>query len=192
MAEYLALYAKGAAGIDCDALARAAALIIETVNRGGVIYACGNGGSAAIANHLLCDFAKNIQTNTALRPRVVSLSAHVELLLAVANDIEFNDVFAFQVRSWAKPGDLVMTISSSGNSENIVRPLLWAKANGISTLALTGFSGGRSREIADVAVHVPANNYGVVEDLHQSVMHLLAQFVRQAHMDPADIPKCAF
>lgn len=189
---YLLAYSAGAAGIDRVALAKAASLIAGTIAAGGTIYACGNGGSAAIANHLLCDFSKNIQTDTQLKPRVVSLSSHTELMLAIGNDIEFSEIFSYQVRSWARPGDLLMTISSSGNSENIVRAIDWAKKNGVATLALTGFSGGRSKDLADVAVHVPANNYGIVEDLHQSIMHLLAQFVRQLNMEPSEIAKKAF
>ncbi|MEZ4764049.1 MAG: hypothetical protein R3C26_12965 [Calditrichia bacterium] len=74
-------------------------------------------------------------------------------------------------------------MSSSGNSENIVRAAAWAKENGIPVISLTGFEGGRSAQIADVNLHVTADNYGVIEDVHQSLMHVLAQYIRQAHMD---------
>ena len=148
---------------------------------------CGNGGSAAIANHLLCDFQKGIQTDTAVKPRVVSLSSHPELITAIGNDIGFEDIFVFQLRTMARPGDVLMTISSSGNSENIVRCMKWAKDNGVPTIALVGFSGGRSGNMADVTIHVAAKNYGTVEDVHQSVMHLLAQYLRQSHMNDEQI-----
>lgn len=166
-------------------LARAASLLDACFSRDGIVYACGNGGSAAIANHLLCDFHKGIQTGTALKPRVMSLSAHLELLTAVANDIGYEEAFVYQLRTVARPGDLLMTISSSGNSENIVRAIAWAKENGIPTIALVGFEGGRSGSMADVTIHVKSRNYGIVEDVHQSVMHLLAQYMRQSKM-PAD------
>ncbi len=179
---YIKALNEAAQSLDSDALAAAARMICDTIAGGGVIYSCGNGGSAAIANHLLCDFAKGIQTDTALRPRVVSLSAHTELMLAIGNDIEFAEIFAFQLRSWAKPGDMLLAISSSGNSENIVRAIDWAKNAGVATLAFTGFDGGRAAGLADVSVHVAAHNYGIVEDLHQSLMHLLAQYIRQRHM----------
>ncbi len=78
---------------------------------------------------------------------------------------------------------MLITISSSGDSENIVRAALWAKENKIPVISMTGFSGGRSAKIADINLHVAANNYGVIEDTHQSLMHILAQYVRQAHMD---------
>jgi D-sedoheptulose 7-phosphate isomerase len=184
---YFLHLSRAAQGLDRSALARGASLVEKTILGGGTIYSFGNGGSAAISNHLLCDFAKGIQTDTALRPKVVSLSSHVELLLAIGNDLSFEDVFQYQAATWAHSGDLLMAISSSGNSENIVRPLKWAKANGIATLALTGFDGGRAMAIADVGIHVAAENYGVVEDIHQSIMHLFAQYIRQKHMDTNSI-----
>ena len=81
-----------------------------------LIFACGNGGSAAIANHLTCDCSKGIATNTTLRPRVVSLSATVELITAIANDMAYSEIFAYQLKNPARPGDVLITISSSGNS----------------------------------------------------------------------------
>jgi phosphoheptose isomerase len=189
---YFREYSAAANSINRDSLARAALTVQQTVVSGGTIYSCGNGGSAAISNHLLCDFAKGMQTDTSLRPKVVSLSSHTELMLAIGNDISFEELFSFQVRSWGKPGDLLIAISSSGNSENIVRALKHSKAAGMPTIALTGFSGGRAAELADIGIHVSSQNYGVVEDLHQSVMHMLAQFIRSKHMDPLLIPQRKF
>jgi D-sedoheptulose 7-phosphate isomerase len=178
--------------VDQSAIARGAKLLSDCLDRDGIIYACGNGGSAAIANHLLCDFQKGLQTNTTLKPRVISLSAHLELITAIANDISYDDIFIYQLRTMARPGDVLMTISSSGNSENVVRAATWAKQNIIPTISLNGFSGGRSAEIADVSVHVDAQNYGVVEDVHQSIMHLFSQYLRQARMSPDDIRNVKF
>ena len=185
-AGYFALMAKAAAAIDGQSLVRAADVLYQAIASDRTVYACGNGGSAAISNHLLCDFAKGIQTDTSLKPKIVSLSAHVELITAIGNDIAFDQIFAFQAQTAARPGDVLLTISSSGNSENIVKAIEWARANGVKTIALTGFDGGRSAAAADVNIHVPAHNYGVVEDLHQSVMHILAQYVRMSNM-PADL-----
>ncbi len=103
-----------------------------------------------------------------------------------------NEVFVYQLRSLARPGDALITISSSGDSENIVRAALWAKQSGIPVISMTGFSGGRSADIADVNLHVAADNYGVIEDVHQSLMHILAQHVRQAHMDEEVISQRKF
>ncbi len=174
------------ASIDRGALSKAARLLGVVLQRDGQIFSCGNGGSASIANHLLCDFAKGIQTDTTIKPRVVSLSSNVEMLTAIANDISYDDVFAYQLATQARPGDLLMTISSSGDSENVIRALAHARENDIATIALTGFSGGRSGKYADAHIHVSGDNYGVVEDAHQSVMHLLAQYLRLSMM-PKDV-----
>jgi len=177
--------AAAAKGVDPSALQAAADLITETIKVDRWVYACGNGGSAAIANHLHCDFTKGVATDTPYRPRIISLSANIETITAIGNDISYADVFAYQLKQAGRAGDLLVTVSSSGDSENIVRAIETAKALGMRSVALTGFGGGRSRTMADVSIHVPAGNYGVVEDLHQSMMHVLAQFIRQAAM-PAE------
>ena len=181
-----------AAYIDRGALAGAVRILKGALDRDAQIFSCGNGGSASIANHLLCDFAKGIQTDTPHRPRVVSLASNVEILTAIANDISYDDVFVYQLATQAREGDVLMTISSSGDSENIIRALAHARANGIPTIAMTGFSGGRSRKNADVHIHVSGDNYGVVEDTHQSIMHLLAQFLRLSSMPREQIANRKF
>lgn len=178
--------ARAAASVPRDELAKAERLLGDAIARDAHVFACGNGGSAAISNHLVCDHSRGISADTGLRPRVHSLSATVEMLTAIANDVAYAEVFAHQLALLARPGDVLITISSSGDSENVVRAVEWAKANGVATIALTGFSGGRTRELAEVALHVDAQNYGVVEDTHQSLMHVLAQFIRLSRM-PADL-----
>jgi len=101
-------------------------------------------------------------------------------------------VFSYQLDALGQPGDVLITISSSGDSENIVRAAQLAKENNMPVIAMTGFSGGRSAKIADVNLHVDADNYGVIEDVHQSLMHVLAQYVRQSHMDEAVIQQRKF
>jgi phosphoheptose isomerase len=189
---YAAQLANASASVDCARLEAAAALIEAAIKDGRWIYACGNGGSAAISNHLLCDFAKGIQTGTEHRPRVISLAANLETILAIGNDIGFDDVFVHQLRTAARPGDVLITISASGNSENVVRPIEWARRNGVKTIALTGFDGGRSARLADINLHVAGRNYGIVEDVHQSLMHALSQFIRQAAMAADQIPGARF
>jgi phosphoheptose isomerase len=87
---------------------------------------------------------------------------------------------------------VLVAVSSSGGSPNIVQAVSWAREHGLHTVALTGFGGGQARELADVAVHVDCTNYGVVEDLHQAMMHALAQFVRQSRLAPGAIPSTVF
>ena len=180
---YFSKIKDAAATTDMEKLRQAANILSKVYSDGGMVYSCGNGGSAAIANHLVCDHCKLVQSDTNLTPRIVSLSATIEMITAIGNDISFDEIFLYQLRSLAKPGDALITISSSGDSENIVRATRWAKENGLSVISMTGFSGGRSAEIADVNLHIAADNYGIIEDVHQSLMHILAQYIRQAHMD---------
>jgi D-sedoheptulose 7-phosphate isomerase len=189
---YFAKVAAAAASVDAARLEEAAGLLTRVHRGGGVVFSCGNGGSAAIANHLVCDHCKSVQTDTDLIPRISSLSSTMEVVTAIANDLSYEDVFVYQLRSLARPGDALVTISSSGDSENVVRAAAWAKDHDIPVIAMTGFSGGRSSGLADVGLHVAADNYGVIEDVHQSLMHILAQYIRQAHMDEPTIRERRF
>lgn len=180
--DYMARLARAGASIDRALLARAGAVLDAAFARGAWLFVCGNGGSAATANHLLCDMAKGVQTDTGVRPRVASLSANIEIVTAIANDVAFEDCFAYQLRTAARPGDVLMTVSASGDSENVVRAVDWARGNGLESIALTGFDGGRSARLATINLHVAADNYGVIEDTHQSIMHILAQYLRQTKM----------
>ncbi len=182
VADYASAMAKALTSVRPEEIDRAAAVLKQAIRNDKLIFACGNGGSAAISNHLANDCTKGIGTDTTLRSRVVSLSATIELITAIANDIEYAEIFAHQLRNAARPGDVLITISSSGNSENIVRALKWARDNGMTTIAMSGFSGGRSAQMADINLHVEAANYGVVEDAHQSLMHILAQYVRMSEL----------
>lgn len=181
--DYMKRLARAGASIDRKKLDQAAEMLRNGFERGNWLFACGNGGSAAISNHLLCDFAKGIQTDTDLLPRVISLSANLEIITAIANDIAYEDCFVYQLRTAARAGDMLLTVSSSGDSENVVRAVEWARDNGVESIALTGFDGGRSARLATINLHVDGDNYGVIEDTHQSIMHVFAQHLRQERMD---------
>ena len=185
-AGYLGQLASAASTLDFSQVARAGEILTAVARRGGMIFSCGNGGSAAIANHLVCDCLKGVRTGTSLRPRVQSLSATVELVTAIVNDIGSEEMFSYQVTSLARPGDVLIAISSSGASPNIVAAIKEAKACGMQTIAMTGFGGGQAAKLADVSLHVDAHNYGIVEDTHQSLMHILAQFMRHSNLDEPD------
>jgi phosphoheptose isomerase len=184
--DYIAAYSSAIvaahATIDTAAFSRAVKTLQDAIARNATIWTCGNGGSASISNHFVCDHTKGIRTDTKIMPRVHSLVSNIELTTAIANDTAYDQVFSFQLHSYASPGDVLVAISSSGNSPNVVNALEWAKTNGVHAIAMTGFNGGKARDIADISLHVAAHNYGVVEDVHQSLMHALAQFLRQRHM----------
>jgi phosphoheptose isomerase len=178
--------------IDLAEFDRAAAILTDAYLRRAAVYSCGNGGSASIANHLVCDHTKGVRTKTDLLPRVHSLSNNVELLTAIANDIAYDDVFAYQLQSHAVAGDVLVAISSSGRSANITRALSWARENDVRTISITGFEGEPARTLADAAVHFDCANYGIIEDLHQAVMHALAQYIRQSRMTAETITATVF
>ena len=180
---YFERVAAAHASVDRGRLAEAARLLAGAYERGATLFVCGNGGSAAIANTFVCDHAKLIQTDTDLVPRVVSLSDNIPMITAIANDISYDDIFEYQLRTAARPGDVLLTVSASGDSENVVRAAKWARDNGIDVVAFTGFSGGRTADLANVHVHAEGDNYGVIEDTHQSLMHILAQYIRLSRMD---------
>jgi D-sedoheptulose 7-phosphate isomerase/D-glycero-D-manno-heptose 1,7-bisphosphate phosphatase len=180
--DYLDELARASATIDLAQVATAAKLLTDAYERDAAVFVCGNGGSASIANHMQCDHVKGVGNGTDLTTRVYSLSTNVELFSAIANDHGYAEVFEYQLRSQAREGDLLVVVSSSGRSPNIVKALEWAAANGLASIALTGFDGAPARTLATVSLHVDSSNYGIIEDAHQTCMHLLAQYVRQSRM----------
>jgi D-sedoheptulose 7-phosphate isomerase len=180
---YFEQYAKASASVDRIKLAQASDILLVAYSASKTLYVCGNGGSASISNHLACDHGKLLATDTDLLPRVHSLATNIEVITAIANDISYDEIFIHQLKLVANPGDVVMTVSSSGDSENVVRTAEWAREFGLDVISMTGFSGGRTAKAATVNLHVEADNYGIIEDVHQSLMHLLGQFMRQSQMD---------
>jgi phosphoheptose isomerase len=195
-ASYFDAYAdemsRAAKTIEPAAFDHAAAILLEAYASGARMFSCGNGGSASIANHIQCDHVKGIRTATDLTPQVLSLSTNVELLTAIANDIGYENVFVYQLQSQSCPGDVLMAVSSSGRSPNIEQALTWARDHGLRTIAVTGFDGGAAKAAAEVSIHVECTNYGIIEDLHQAIMHALAQYIRQSRMSADTISMTVF
>jgi D-sedoheptulose 7-phosphate isomerase/D-glycero-D-manno-heptose 1,7-bisphosphate phosphatase len=145
------------------------------------IFVCGNGGSAAIANHFECDHKKILFEGTKnLIPKIISLCSNNSLITAIANDFSYEEVFLKQLKYLAEKGDILITISSSGKSKNIIKALDWSKKNKIKTISFTGFDGGLSKKIANYNIHVSSYNYGVVENIHHAIMNIISQFLRQS------------
>jgi D-sedoheptulose 7-phosphate isomerase len=170
---YHANFAKVFADFDLEALSQAAALVARHYADDKQIFTAGNGGSAALATHLAADFGKNVAGLHHKHPRILSLCCNPATLTALGNDCGYENTFAFQLRNLMNPDDLVILISSSGNSPNIVEAATFAKSGGATVLGLTGFSGGRLKEIADVNLHVPCNVYELVEDAHSFFCHAI-------------------
>jgi len=141
----------------------------------------GNGGSAAIADHFCADFVKGVRSDTDLKPKCTSLASNGPLLTALANDMDYGNIFQNQI-SYHRPS-LAIAVSSSGSSTNITRGLEFANFIGAKTIALVGFDGGKvlKENMADVVIHVNSNNYGIVEDSHMMILHSLVQKIRTDH-----------
>lgn len=146
------------------------------------IFVCGNGGSAAISEHFTCDHSKGINNCTSLFPRVISLVSNMSLITAIANDVSYNDIFKNQLLHLGNKGDVLVTISSSGKSKNILSVLEAADKLNMFTIALVGFDGGPAKQLADITLHIKESNYGIVEDAHQALMHSMAQYIRKKHL----------
>ncbi|MBS0481856.1 MAG: SIS domain-containing protein [Proteobacteria bacterium] len=175
--DYAAQLATALRSVSDAALEQACIEIEKAANGGARIYVAGNGGSAAIADHLCCDLTKGTHAIGHPVIRTHSLVSNVALYSAIANDYGFEKVFATQLDFFGERGDVLIAISSSGNSANIVNAAAAAQAAGVFVVGMSGFSGGRLAEMADAAIHVAADNYGIVEDAHQAVMHIIAQFI---------------
>lgn len=150
----------------------------EAVLNERTIFFIGNGGSCAIASHMMTDFLKGSKNNSSIKPKAISLVDNASLLSAISNDISYEDVFIHQLETLSKTNDLLVSISSSGNSQNIIKSILYAEDNGLKTISFTGFGGGKVKEISQYNFHVPIKNYGIVEDIHQSMLHIISQKLR--------------
>lgn len=168
--------------IDGDALERAAELLLEAYHGDGQVFVMGNGGSAGTANHFVCDFGKNAVQGGRRRFRIHSLCDNVEAITALGNDIAFEAIFAFQLENHMRPGDVLIAISASGNSPDLVRACEYAKAHGGQVIALSGFGGGRICEGAAVQLVTPMRSYERIEDLHLILLHMLVCWFKE-HQD---------
>ncbi len=162
---------------EVDALAGA---IAEAYQAGRFVFIVGNGGSGANASHLCEDLGKGTLSDFQRQKRlkVLSLTDNTPYLLACGNDTSFERVFVEQLRNLAGPGDLLIAISGSGNSPNILRAVEYANRLGLHTFGVTGFDGGRLREIAHACLHVPCDDMGVVEAIHAIFFHYLVDALR--------------
>lgn len=162
------------------AIQAAARLIADSFASGGKLLLCGNGGSAADCQHLAAEFTSRL-TADFQRPALpaVALTTDTSFLTAFANDFAFEGVFARQVEALGKAGDVLLAISTSGNSKNVLRAIQRARKMGLATIALTGADGGRARPLVDVAVCVPSDNTQHVQEVHLAVAHVICHLVER-------------
>lgn len=153
--------------------------ILETYKKNKTVYIFGNGGSASTASHMQCDMGKGTQIEGQRRLKALSLTDNIAIMSAISNDISYDDVFAYQLENLVEEEDLIIGISASGNSENVVRAMQLAKSFKARTFAIVGFDGGKMKGIADQNIHIHSYNYGVVEDMHLIINHLVSQRIKE-------------
>ena len=170
----------------------AARLMTQCLEEGGKILLCGNGGSAADAQHLAAEFV-SVLNQGFLRPGLagIALTTDTSILTASGNDFGFAGIYARQVQALGKPGDVVMGISTSGNSENVVRAIAYAQAHAMHSIVLTGEDGGRLAGIAEVAIQIPSSVTQFIQESHLMVGHILCDLVEQSLVYDEDgiVPK---
>jgi D-sedoheptulose 7-phosphate isomerase len=177
--DHLGLINIGFASIDHEIFKQATTSIRYAIRTGKTIYTAGNGASAAIAQHWACDYTKGCSDlESGFKPKVISLSANIPLMTAISNDISYDEVYSYQLERLANHGDVFISISSSGNSPSVVRACEVAIDKGMDVIALTGFDGGRTRQLAHYPLHVDIDEYEATEDVHQAIMHMIAKCIR--------------
>lgn len=177
---YLDYLSEVLAQLDVAAIAAFAEVLLQARERGARIFFIGNGGSAATASHFANDIA--IGSRSWVKPfRALSLTDNVAVLTALGNDYGYAEIFTLQLKTQMAPGDVVVAISASGNSPNVVQAVEYANAHGAITVGLTGFDGGQLKRLAQFVVHVPTNKgeYGPAEDAHMILDHLVGTFLMQ-------------
>ncbi len=156
------------------------AAVLDAYTRQAQIFVMGNGGSGATASHLACDINKGCCVDLEKRFKVICLNDNIPTLLALANDISYDAIFEEQLKNFFNPGDLVIGISGSGNSQNVLLAVRYAAAHGGKTIGWSGFGGGRLAELADLAFVAQSHDMQQVEDAHMVVAHMLMQAVHAA------------
>lgn len=179
LAAYFKLVQQHLEQLDLEQVACAVEALLEANYRGATIFIFGNGGSAATASHFANDLAKGCNVEGYNRFRVISLVDNLPLLTAWANDVSYEEVFAEQLRNLLRPGDLVIAISGSGNSPNILRGVEFGRNAGAYTIGFCGYGGGKLRHMVDLAVSTSCNVMEQVEDIHMCLCHNIATTVRE-------------
>ena len=165
--------------VNINDIANSVDVIVNAFKNGKTVYVCGNGGSAATASHMQADFSFFTRYFTKFRPKVRALTDNVAMMTAVGNDTSFDNIFIEQLKGHFENGDVVICISASGNSENVIRAAQYANENGGISIAFIGFSGGKLLDTAQVSLYTPNPNgdYGPIEDLHIIFNHFIVNYL---------------
>lgn len=171
--EYRQLLIETIEALDMSAVERLVEVFLDAHQRGAQIFTMGNGGSGASASHAAGDFLKGASYGLDKRFKMICLNDNVPSMMAVANDIGWDDIFVEPLKNYLQPGDVVIGISGSGNSRNVLKAAEYAKSKGATLVGMTGFKGGKLRELADLSIHSVAMDMEVAEDVHMAVFNMV-------------------
>lgn len=174
--EYLANLQTVLAALETKTLVKIGELLAAAREEQRTVWVIGNGGSALTASHFVTDLGKGASVGREKRFRVIGLAESIGIITAMGNDIDFDDIFVEQLRNVADPNDVLLCYSGSGNSENIIRAVDFAQTAGLTTIGITGRSGGRLADKADIVWQAATDHMGHIEDLHMIVTHLLTYY----------------
>lgn len=165
--------------IPLERIERVGEILFRAYQHNKQVFVVGNGGSAATASHMACDLGKNTIGPNQRRFRILSLTDNTPLLTALANDVGYEHVFSEQLVNLIRPGDVLIVVTGSGRSPNILQAMRYSRERAATVIALLGFDGGPARELADEHVLVPSDDYGLIEDLHMIFNHVLVWYFRE-------------
>jgi D-sedoheptulose 7-phosphate isomerase len=177
--DYLRRLTSTVEAMSTEDIERLSEMLYRAYIDGKQVFILGNGGSASTASHMAADLGKNTIGPNMARFRIMSLNDNIPLLTALANDYGYERVFEEQLQNLIQPGDVLIVLSGSGNSPNVLRAMEYARSRSAEVAALLGFGGGRAAELADLVVLVDSEDYGVVEDAHLVINHILVEHFRQ-------------
>ena len=175
--DYYAKLTKTLINMDTSTIELAIKKIESTVNAGNWIFTCGNGGSASTASHFVTDWGKMRWVNKKQKLKAMCLSDNIGMLTAYGNDLSYKSIFSEAVSNYGSKNDLLILISGSGNSENIIEAAQRAKNLGMSTISIVGFDGGKLKDLTDICVHYPVHDMQISEDLHLSFGHIVMKHI---------------
>ena len=176
---YLDEFITTVQALDVDTVGEIMKQLESARQEGRQVFIIGNGGSAASSAHWACDFGKGINMGESKRLRVFSPIDNVAWSTALSNDIAYAEVFTEQLRNYLNPGDVVIGLSVSGDSENVVRALAYGKERGAFAISIVGKGRGRMAGLSDISLVIPSGNYGIVEDMHMFIAHVVSQYMRE-------------
>jgi D-sedoheptulose 7-phosphate isomerase len=177
---YLGKLTRTLERLDRHEVSKFAELLLAAYEGGRKVLVFGNGGSATTASHFACDINKGVSYGLEKRFRILPLTDNMATMMAYANDVSYEDIFVEQAKNFLEPGDLVVGISGSGNSKNVLKAIEYAKQKGNTTVGICGYMGGKLRQISDHSVNANFNDMQISEDVHFIVMHLMMKITSKS------------